>query len=137
MTTLHKFNKNWSYKTDKEKFGVEEYWEEPVPDKDGKYESDCESYAIFVKRNILDYQNWKYCYCKLNGEGHCVLINEFSNLVIDNNVQTPIDLKDYKIGMARRGVLITELRLYSWYELLWKFGSTKVIKLWLKLKRKS
>jgi len=130
--TLQEFNKNWTYKTDKEKFGIEEYWEEPVPDENGKYESDCESYAIFVKRNILGFQHWKYYYCKLNGNGHCVLISEFGNLVIDNNIQTPTDLEDYKIEMERRSAVITELRPYKWYELLWKFGSAKVIGWWLK-----
>ena len=134
--TLQEFNEKFIYKTDKEKYGLEDYWEEPKPNKDGMYEADCESYAIFVKRNILGFHHWKYYYCKLNGEGHCVLINEADKIVLDNNVQSPTKLKEYKKWMKEHNVEVTGLRPYKWYELICNFNYAKILKLWLKFKRK-
>ncbi|QDF29002.1 hypothetical protein [Halarcobacter anaerophilus] len=39
--TLEHLNKNYIYKTDKEQYGVPEYWEEMKPDSKGKFIGDC------------------------------------------------------------------------------------------------
>lgn len=126
---LQEFNIKWKYKTDLEKYGVKELWEEPKPNSNGEYESDCESYAIFLKRNIYNFKDWNYYYCKLNGEGHCLLSD--GDMMIDNNTQ-----KVHGIHWYKDTYNITNLRKYKWYELIWKFGTAKIILMYLRLKGK-
>jgi hypothetical protein len=53
--------------------------------------------------------------------------SDLSPFVIDNNTKRVVHLGEYlKIYN------ITDLRPYKWYELLWKFGTAKVIKIYLK-----
>jgi len=58
MTSKQFFDK-FEYMTDKEQYGVNEYWEEPVLN-DGKYRCDCESVAIWLKRNVPEFADWSY-----------------------------------------------------------------------------
>ena len=125
--TLQQLNNKFRYKTDKEQYGISEYWEELKTSPDGYMYGDCETYSITLKRRVDGFQNWKYWYCKLNDGGHCVLVSPDGSTVIDNNIQKPIMPIEY-IDMYT----ITNFRKYKWYELLWKFGSAKVIGLWFK-----
>lgn len=83
--TLEQFNKQYKYKSDKEKFGFIEVWDIPKLQQDGFYYGDCEDYAIFLKHNIPQFENWDYYYCTLDGAGHCVLMK--NNSIIDCNCQ--------------------------------------------------
>lgn len=126
--TLKDFNKNFIYKTDEEQYGVPEYWEEMKPNKDGKYVGDCESYAITVKRNIKGFKNWDYCWCTLNGNGHCIL--SYGELMIDNNTKEVWTLDKYTSTF-----FVDELRPFKWYELAMKFTQAKLLSIWFKLRR--
>lgn len=91
--TLEQFNKQYKYKTDKDKFGFFEVWDTPKLQDDGFYYGDCEDYAIFLKHNIPQFENWDYFYCTLDGVGHCLLYKNGD--VIDCNTQKIIKLEDY------------------------------------------
>jgi hypothetical protein len=124
--TLEEINNRFVYVTDKEQYGVDEYWEEGTIASDGNMYMDCESYAITCKKYIEDFKDWDYYWCRMNGEGHCILSNGVD--MIDNNVQRVTSLDKYK-----KVYEVTELRQYRWYELMWKFGSAKVLSVWLKI----
>ena len=128
--TLQEFNNRWKYKTDLEKYGVKELWEEPKPNSNGEYESDCESYSIFLKRNIDGFKDWWYYYCKLNGEGHCILMSNKNSMMIDNNTKEIVHIQEFELMYD-----ITNIRPYKWYELIWKFGTAKLILMYLRTKR--
>ena len=130
MMTLQELNERFEYKLDSEQFGFSEVWL-GLQEVDGKLVGDCEDYAITVKNNIEGFKKWRYHYCKLNGIGHCILVSPNGNDMIDNNVQEVIGLDRYRTIYH-----VSKLRPYEWYELLWKFGSAKVLKLWFKLKGK-
>ncbi len=80
--TLEEFNKKYKYKKDIDKYGFNEVWLEPK-EVDGIYEGDCEDYCIYLKRNVPEFKDWDYYFCKTNGNGHCVLYKEGN--VIDCN----------------------------------------------------
>jgi hypothetical protein len=124
--TLDEINNRFVYVTDKEQYGVSEYWEEGTVASDGNMYMDCESYAITCKKHIEDFKDWNYYWCRMNGDGHCILSNGVD--MIDNNVQRVISLDKYK-----KMYDVTELRAFKWYELMWKFGSAKVLSVWLKI----
>ena len=124
-----RFFSKYKYMTDKEQYGITEYWEEPKLNEDGMYVCDCESVAIWIKRNVPGFDRYDYYWCRLNGGGHCILSNGVD--MIDNNVQRVISLNEYK-----KMYDVTELRPYRWYELMWKFGSAKVLNVWLKMRGK-
>jgi predicted transglutaminase-like cysteine proteinase len=127
--TLDELNKVFIYKTDLEQYGVNEYWEEGRLSFDGKMYMDCESYAITLKKNVAMFNDWDYYWCRLNGDGHCILVSHCGSMMIDNNTKQVTLLSQYE-----RMYTITELRPYKWYELIWKFGSAKVLKLWFQIK---
>ena len=77
--TLQDLNKNYIYQGDKSL----DSWQEMKPDKDGKYKGDCEDYCITIKKNIPEFKDWDYYYCKLEATGHCVLYKD--DKVIDCN----------------------------------------------------
>lgn len=105
--TLEEFNSKYKYQSDKEKYKTNfDIWEKPKLNKDGFYYGDCESYCRFLKENIEKFEEWDYYYCKLNGEGHCVLSN--GALIIDCNIKQPI-LKDKYFQMFN----ITDFKKYN------------------------
>ena len=124
--TLQQLNNKFRYKTDKEQYGISEYWEELKTSPDGYMYGDCETYSITLKRRVDGFEDWNYYYCTLNGYGHCVLVSPDGLTVIDNNIQSPISLETYYMYD------IEHFRKYTELELLWKFGSAKVIGLWFK-----
>jgi predicted transglutaminase-like cysteine proteinase len=123
--TLEDINRRFLYITDKARYGVEEYWN-PLEESDGNLYGDCESYAITLKREVSLFEDWNYYWCRMNGEGHCILSNGVD--MIDNNVKQVTSLGKYK-----KMYDVTELRAFKWYELMWKFGSAKVLSVWLKI----
>lgn len=124
--TLQEFNKKYSYKSDFDKYNTSifDIWEIPK-EINGKIESDCESYARFLKSKIYGFNDWNYYYCKLNGEGHCVLIKNTD--VIDCNVRQIVSIEEYC-----RMFNITELRQYSVFQVTSKIIVTQIFLLWIK-----
>lgn len=116
--TLEEFNSKYVYKTDKDKFGFIEVWEIPEL-QDGKYYGDCESYCLFLKNKIEKFQNWELHYCKLNGNGHCVLSN--GALIIDCNSRKTM-LKDKFIEKYN----IIELKKYNKFTIFSKYIFTSI-----------
>lgn len=117
--TLEEFNLKYRYKTDKSKFGFVEVWEVPKLQDDGSYYGDCESYCLFLKNNIEQFENWDLYYCKLSGTGHCVLSN--GAMIIDCNSQQTM-LKDKFMQKYN----ITELKKYSKFTIFCKYLFAKV-----------
>lgn len=116
--TLEEFNSKYVYKTDKEKFGFIEVWEIPELQND-KYYGDCESYCLFLKNKIEKFEEWELYFCKLNGNGHCVLSN--GALIIDCNSKKTM-LKDKFIEKYK----ITELKKYNKFTIFSKYIFTKI-----------
>lgn len=117
--TLEEFNSKYIYKTDKEKFGFIEVWEVPKL-QDGKYYGDCESYCLFLKNNIEKFEEYDLYFCKLNGNGHCVLSN--GAVIIDCNSKQTI-LKDKFIEKYK----ITDLKKYNKFVIYSKLFFGKII----------
>jgi predicted transglutaminase-like cysteine proteinase len=124
--TLEQVNSTFVYKTDEEKYGIKEYWDEL----DGG-EGDCESYSITLKRHVKEFKYYTYWYCKLGGAGHCVLVDSSEQYIIDNNTQKVLSILDYK-----KAYDVTNLKPYKSYELVWKFTSAFFIKQYFKLTNK-
>ena len=106
--TLKEFNNKYQYKTDKDKFGFFEVWDIPKLKDDGFYYGDCEDYAIFLKHNIPQFENWDLYYCKLNGIGHCVLYKD--GHVIDCNIRQIVTYEKYCSLFN-----ITKFKKYNWF----------------------
>lgn len=123
---LEEFNSKYVYVKDIDKYGFNEVWAEPTL-VDGKYECDCEDYCIFLKKNIEEFADWDYCYCKINGNGHCVLIKY--NQVICCNTKTVIDLEVYN-----KLYNVTDLKRYNLFTLVSKLIIGKILKLISKVK---
>jgi len=124
---LYEVNRKFEYMPDRMQYGFKEVWL-PLQNVGGRLIGDCESYAITLKQEVDEYYLWQYHYCKINGNGHCVLVCK--DMVIDNNIRRPISLQKYKQAYE-----ITGLRPYRWYELVWKFASAWVLKQWIKLRK--
>lgn len=116
---LEEFNSKYKYQSDKEKFGFIEVWEIPELQEDGFYYGDCESYCLFLKNNIEQFENWDLYYCKLNGIGHCVLSN--GTMMIDCNSQKTM-LKDKFMQQYN----IEGLKKYSKFIIFCKYLFVKV-----------
>ena len=125
--TLIELNGKFVYKSDKEQYGVNEYWSE-LEEVDGLLVGDCESYSITVKRNINGFSDWDYYYCKLNGNGHCVLSN--GKQIIDNNCKRVIPIDEYMKMFKVEG-----FRKYNKLEVFIKFYHAFLLKLWFKIRR--
>lgn len=93
MMDLKEFNSKYVYKSDKEKYNTNlDIWE--IPEEiNGKIEGDCESYCRFLKNNIEGFKDWDYYYCKLKGNGHCILSKNGD--VIDCNIKYIVTLEQY------------------------------------------
>ena len=125
--TLEQFNKQYKYKSDKEKYNTSlDIWEIPKLQKDGFYYGDCESYCRFLKENIPEFKEWDYCYCNLNGVGHCILYKNTD--MIDCNTKKIVSLVEYsKLNN------ITKLKRYSWFVV---FSKIVFSYFYVKIKRK-
>lgn len=123
--TLEQFNKQYIYKSDKEKFNTSlDIWEIIEPSKEGIYEGDCESYCRTLKHLDKQFRDWNYYYCKLNGEGHCVLYKNGD--VIDCNTQKIVSFENYC-----RMYKVTEFKKYNWFVVFSKIVFAKGY-LWIK-----
>ena len=99
---------NYKYKSDKEKFNTSlDIWEiiKPI---NGVYYGDCESYCRTLKHLDKQFRDWNYYYCKLNGEGHCVLYKNGD--IIDCNTQKIVSFEQY----CKR-YKVTEFKKYNWF----------------------
>lgn len=118
--TLKQFNRQYKYKTDKDKFNHKEVWDIPKL-QDGYYYGDCEDYCIFLKHNIDDFEECDYYYCTLNGEGHCVLMKD--GLIIDCNCQRIMTFDKYcQIFNA------SNFKKLGWFTVFSKFVFGKILK---------
>lgn len=126
--TLEEFNDKYRYESDSVRFGTNlDIWEMPE-EVDGKIEGDCESYCRFLKNNIEGFKDWEYYYCKLNGEGHCILYKNGD--VIDCNIKQVVTLEQY-------GLLYnpTDLIKYSWFVAASKILFSKGFLIWKRLSK--
>lgn len=124
--TLEEFNSKYTYKSDKEKYQTNfDIWEIPR-EVDGRFEGDCESYARLLKNRIEQFKDWEYYYCKLNGDGHCILYKNGD--VIDCNAKKVVSLEQYM-----RMYSVTELKKQSVLMVVGKVLFSKGFLLWKKL----
>lgn len=116
--TLEEFNDKYRYESDSVRFGTKlDVWELP---KDGDaIKADCESYCRFLKNNVEGFKDWEYYYCKLSGNGHCILHKNGD--VIDCNVKRVVSLEQYN-----RMFTVTELKKYHWFVIGSKIAFAKV-----------
>lgn len=121
--TLEEFNSKYVYKTDKDKFGFIEVWEIPEL-QDGKYYGDCESYCLFLKKNVPEFENWDLYFCKINGNGHCILYKDES--IIDCNVRSVVSFGNYSKIYS-----VSEFNRYSRFTIVSKLLVSKVL-LWFR-----
>ena len=116
--TLEQFNKKYKYQSDKERFNTSlDIWE--LPKDSDIIKADCESYCRYLKNNISWFKDWDYYYCKLSGNGHCMLYKNGD--VIDCNSMVVMSLEQYS-----RVYSITELKKYSWFVIASKIAFAKV-----------
>jgi len=121
---LQEFNNKYQYKTDKERFNTSlDIWE--LPTDSDIIEADCESYCRFLKNNVEGFSDWDYYYCKLTGNGHCILHKNGN--VIDCNVKGIVPLEQYD-----RMFVVTELKKYNWFVVGSKIAFAKVYTLFNK-----
>lgn len=86
---------------------------------------DCEYYCITLKRDVEQFKDWDYYYCKLSGNGHCILHKNSD--VIDCNVKRVVSLEQYN-----RMFTVTELKKYHWFVIGSKIAFAKVFTLFNK-----
>lgn len=122
--TLEQFNKKYKYQSDKERFNTSlDIWELPIDI--NIIRADCESYCRFLKNHIEEFSDWDYYYCKLSGNGHCVLYKDGN--VIDCNIMSIVALEQYN-----RIFTVTELKKYNWFVIASKIAFAKVYTLFNK-----
>ena len=121
--TLEEFNDKYRYESDSVRFGTKlDVWELP---KDGDViKADCESYCRFLKNKVAGFKDWDYYYCKVSGEGHCVLYKDGE--VIDCVHKRVITLEQY---MANGKV--KDFRKYGRFTVISKIVVGKVLT-WIK-----
>lgn len=122
--TLEEFNKVYRYLSDLKKYGFLEVWEIPELEEDGFIYGDCESYCRFLKNKVAGFKDWDYYYCKVSGEGHCVLYKNGD--VIDCNHKKIITLEQYMANGK-----IADFRKYGLFTVISKIVVGKVLT-WIK-----
>lgn len=85
--TLEELNKKYRYKYDFK-------WYDTWTGLDDNFEGDCEDYCITLKREFKEFKEWEYWYCKLQGNGHCILVKDGE--VIDCNIRRVVSVDDYE-----------------------------------------
>lgn len=122
--TLEEFNKVYRYLSDVKKYGFPEVWEIPELEEDEYIYGDCESYCRFLKNKVDGFKDWDYYYCKVSGEGHCVLYKDGD--VIDCIHKRIIALEQYMAGGK-----ITDFSKYGRFTVISKIVIGKVLT-WIK-----
>lgn len=121
---LQEVNDKYTYITDKEKFNTSlDIWEILGED---NWKGDCESYCLTLKAKISQFKDWELWYCKINGNGHCILYKNGD--VIDCNIKKIIPLEQYYILFK-----ISDLKKYHWFVILSKKLFTRGFLVWKKL----
>ena len=120
--TLDEFNKRYIYVSDRDKFGVSDVWEVLEPNKYGLYEGDCESYALTIRKLVPEFSDWELYYCKLSGNGHCVLVKD--GYIIDCNIKRPVSLTEYHSYFNT-----TDYIKYGWFVVFSKLLYTRLVKM--------
>lgn len=126
--TLEEFNSKYKYQPDKEKFGFSEVWEIPKLQEDGFYYGDCESYCRFLRNKVDGFKYWEYYYCKVRGEGHCVLYKDGG--VIDCREKRVLGFSEFVV----RGE-VTDWKKQHWFVVGSKIVVGKVLS-WISLLRR-
>lgn len=121
---LEEFNSKYVYKTDKDKFGFIEVWDIPELQEDGKYYGDCESYCLFLRKNVPEFKDWELCFCKINGNGHCILYKDEN--VIDCNIKSVVSFGNYS-----KIYRVSEFSRYNKFTIVSKLLVSKVV-LWFR-----
>ena len=120
--TLSHINKNYIYKTDQNQFGRVDYWQVMKPNEKGQYVGDCEDYCLTLKRLIPQFKDWDLYFCKINGNGHCILYKNGD--VIDCNIKSITTFEQYcKIYK------VTEFKKYNWFTIFSKILFAKIFKI--------
>lgn len=120
--TLENINKNYIYKTDQNQFGRVEYWQVMKPNEKGQYIGDCEDYCLTLQKLIPQFKEWELYYCKINGNGHCILYRNGD--VIDCNIKSITTFEQYcKIYK------VTEFKKYNWFTIFSKLLFAKIFKI--------
>lgn len=115
--TLKELNQKFEYVTDSTQYGRVEHWAE-LEEMNGKLYGDCESYAITLKKNVPEFKDWDYWYCKISSGGHCILRN--GSKVIDNNCQSVMSWESYLNRYSP-----TKVSKYTKIGLWYRFTMTK------------
>ena len=122
--TLKEFNKKYKYQSDKERFNTSlDIWE--LSKDEDIIRADCESYCRFLKNNIDEFSDWDYYYCKLSGNGHCVLIKDKD--IIDCNSRSIMSITEYSLRYN-----ILDFKKYNWFVVASKIAFAKVYTLFNK-----
>ena len=106
--TLEEFNRVYRYLSDLKKYGFREVWEIPELEEDGFIYGDCESYCRFLKNKIAEFKDWDYYYCKVSGEGHCVLYK-------DGEVIDCIEQKVMLFEQYASNKVVTDWKKQNWF----------------------
>ena len=122
--TLEQFNKIYKYKSDKDKFGLFEVWDIPKLQDDGFYYGDCEDYCLTLKKLIPQFKEWDLCFCKINGNGHCILYKNGD--VIDCNIRSIVSFNSYC-----KAYKVSEFSKYNKFTIVSKILVSKAL-LWFR-----
>lgn len=114
--TLEKVNKLFAYKSDKSL----DSWT-GLQSVDGRLVGDCEDYCITLKREVEYFKNWDYYYCKVNGNGHCILSNGID--MIDCNIKQVTLLEHYKQRPS-----VSNVYKFNWFVVFSKLAVGKLIR---------
>ena len=121
--TLKEFNSKYVYKSDTNKFGTRlDIWEIIKPDENGMYYGDCESYCLTIQELIPEYKDIDLYYCKINGNGHCIMMK--NGMILDCNAKDWITRDEYT-----RSYNMTDLQRYWKIAVLYKRVMYKIYKL--------
>lgn len=119
---LENLNKNYIYKTDHNNYGRVEYWQVMNPNEKGQYIGDREDYCLTLKKLIPQFKDWDLYFCKINGNGHCILYKNGD--VIDCNIKSVTTFEQYcKIYK------VTEFKKYNWFTIFSKLLFANMFKI--------
>jgi len=120
--TLAEFNSKYVYKSDYDKFGTRlDIWEVIKP-KNGLYVGDCESYCLTVQSLIPELRKADLYYCRIHGNGHCILVKD--GYVLDCNCRNWMKIDEYTSVYK-----MTSLQKYWKIAILYKRVVRKLYKL--------
>ncbi len=96
LAEIHrKVYKNFTYKTDKKQYKIDEKWVQPDKEYDGtsKIAGDCEDFALACRKLCRDAGlQTRLVFCEVEKEGHVVL--ECNGWILDNRF-SGVKTKDY------------------------------------------